>query len=63
MAWKSWKNRDDAIYCERPNGAKIAYIPYYQHELLAAGDYKVIKWLARAVVALTVALVAALVIR
>jgi hypothetical protein len=26
--------KDDAIYCEHPDGGEMAYIPYWRHEAL-----------------------------
>lgn len=55
--------RDDAIYCEHPNGAEIGYIPFWRHELLRAKDRRTVKRLAYTIGALVLALIAAIIIR
>ena len=35
--------KDDAIYCEHPGGAKMAYIPFWRHELLECKRRKTAK--------------------
>lgn len=55
--------RDDAIYCEHPNGAEMGYIPFWRHEWLRARDRRTVKALSLAVGALTLALIAAIIIR
>lgn len=55
--------RDDAIYCEHPNGAEMGYIPFWRHELLRAKDRRTVKRLAYTIGALVLALIAAIIIR
>ena len=46
--------KDDAIYCERPEGSDMAYIPYWRHMQLAYKDRQTAR---RVIIALVVLLI------
>jgi len=46
--------RDDAIYCEHPDGGEVAYIPYWRHELLKAKQMKQARRIIWALIALLI---------
>lgn len=55
--------RDDAIYCEHPNGAELAYIPFWRHEKIMYHERQKQRRLIVAIGALALALIAAIIIR
>ena len=55
--------RDDAIYCEYPDGAEMAYIPFWRHEKIMYHERQKQRRLIMAIGALALALIAAIIIR
>lgn len=52
--------KDDAVYCEHPDGVEVAYIAYWRHRALMRRQRQIIKWLSLAlgvVVVMAVALI------
>ena len=55
--------RDNAIYCEHPNGAEAAYIPFWRHEEIMHRERQKQRRLIMAIGALALALIAAIILR